>query len=78
MANDSEIMALGREGSGLRSSTQSLDFPNQVNNSNGFPAIFRGTLAHAHTITDEMCIAANALADMVMIKVVDYHPNHDR
>jgi malate dehydrogenase (oxaloacetate-decarboxylating) len=42
------------------------DFPNQVNNSNGFPAIFRGTLdVHARTITDEMCIAAaNALADM--------------
>ncbi len=42
------------------------DFPNQVNNSMGFPAIFRGTLdVHARTITDEMCIAAaNALADM--------------
>jgi malate dehydrogenase (oxaloacetate-decarboxylating) len=35
------------------------DFPNQVNNSLGFPAIFRGTLdVRARTITDEMCIAA--------------------
>ena len=35
------------------------DFPNQVNNSTGFPAIFRGTLdVKARTITDEMCIAA--------------------
>ncbi|MBA4390913.1 MAG: malate dehydrogenase [Syntrophus sp. (in: bacteria)] len=35
------------------------DFPNQVNNSVGFPAIFRGTLdVMARTITDEMCIAA--------------------
>jgi malate dehydrogenase (oxaloacetate-decarboxylating) len=35
------------------------DFPNQVNNSTGFPAIFRGTLdVRAKTITDEMCLAA--------------------
>ena len=35
------------------------DFPNQVNNSIGFPAVFRGTLdVMARTITDEMCIAA--------------------
>jgi len=35
------------------------DFPNQVNNSIGFPGIFRGTLdVRAKTITDEMCIAA--------------------
>jgi len=35
------------------------DFPNQVNNSIGFPAIFRGTLdARARMISDEMCIAA--------------------
>ncbi len=34
------------------------DFPNQVNNSLGFPGIFRGTLdVMATTITDEMCIA---------------------
>jgi len=42
------------------------DFPNQVNNSLGFPGIFRGTLdVRASTITDTMCIAAaKALADM--------------
>jgi malate dehydrogenase (oxaloacetate-decarboxylating) len=42
------------------------DFPNQVNNSLGFPGIFRGTLdVRAKTITDEMCIAAaEALAKM--------------
>jgi malate dehydrogenase (oxaloacetate-decarboxylating) len=35
------------------------DFPNQINNSLGFPAIFRGTLdVRARTITDEMCLAA--------------------
>jgi malate dehydrogenase (oxaloacetate-decarboxylating) len=35
------------------------DFPNQVNNSMGFPAIFRGALdVRAKTITDEMCLAA--------------------
>jgi malate dehydrogenase (oxaloacetate-decarboxylating) len=42
------VMATGRS-----------DFPNQVNNSLGFPGIFRGTLdVRAMTITDEMCIAA--------------------
>lgn len=42
------IMATGRS-----------DFPNQVNNSLGFPAIFRGALdVRAKTISDEMCIAA--------------------
>jgi len=40
-------------------STGRSDFPNQVNNSLGFPGIFRGTLdVYAKTITDEMCIAA--------------------
>ena len=35
------------------------DFPNQVNNSLGFPGIFRGVLdVGASTISDEMCIAA--------------------
>lgn len=35
------------------------DFPNQVNNSIGFPGIFRGTLdVRATTISDEMCVAA--------------------
>lgn len=35
------------------------DFPNQVNNSMGFPAIFRGVLdVRARVITDDMCIEA--------------------
>lgn len=35
------------------------DLPNQVNNSLGFPGVFRGTLdVRAKAITDEMCIAA--------------------
>jgi len=35
------------------------DFENQINNSLGFPAIFRGVLdVKAKTITDDMCIAA--------------------
>ncbi|MCW3984660.1 MAG: NADP-dependent malic enzyme [Candidatus Bathyarchaeota archaeon] len=35
------------------------DFPNQVNNSMGFPAIFRGVLdVKAKTVTDDMCVAA--------------------
>src|SRR5574341_1247203 len=46
------------------------DFSNQVNNSLGFPGIFRGTLdVRAKTITDEMCLAAaHALADMASVK----------
>jgi malate dehydrogenase (oxaloacetate-decarboxylating) len=42
------------------------DFPNQVNNSLGFPGLFRGVLdVRARTITDEMCLAvAHTLADM--------------
>lgn len=42
------------------------DFPNQVNNSLGFPGIFRGTLdVRASTISDTMCLAAaNELAGM--------------
>jgi len=46
------------------------DFPNQVNNSLGFPGIFRGTLdVQATTITDEMCIAAaNELAQLAVDK----------
>ncbi|MFP3985241.1 MAG: NADP-dependent malic enzyme [Candidatus Bathyarchaeia archaeon] len=40
------------------------DFPNQINNSLGFPAIFRGVLdVKATTVTDDMCVAAaNELA----------------
>jgi malate dehydrogenase (oxaloacetate-decarboxylating) len=57
------------------------DFPNQVNNSLGFPGIFRGTLdVRARTITDEMCFAAaQALADHVGKNLDDEHilPNMD-
>ena len=51
------------------------DFPNQVNNSLGFPGIFRGTLdVRATTITDEMCFAAaKALADHVQDKLDPEH-----
>ena len=51
---------MGCERDGVRIvATGRSDFPNQVNNSIGFPAIFRGTLdVRAKTITDEMCIAA--------------------
>ena len=49
------------------------DFPNQVNNSLGFPGIFRGALdVRARTISDEMCIAAaTALADMAAERGLD-------
>jgi malate dehydrogenase (oxaloacetate-decarboxylating) len=57
------------------------DFPNQVNNSLGFPGIFRGTLdVRANTITDEMCFAAaGALADQIADDLDEEHilPNMD-
>lgn len=51
------------------------DFPNQVNNSLGFPGIFRGTLdVRATTITDEMCFAAaEALANHVGDRLDEEH-----
>jgi len=51
------------------------DFDNQVNNSLGFPGIFRGTLdVRARTITDEMCFAAaTALADHVGSNLTNEH-----
>jgi malate dehydrogenase (oxaloacetate-decarboxylating) len=51
------------------------DFPNQVNNSLGFPGIFRGALdVRASTITDEMCFAAaKALADHVGDELKEDH-----
>ena len=51
------------------------DFPNQVNNSLGFPGIFRGALeVRARTITDEMCYAAaQALADQIGDKLDEEH-----
>ncbi len=57
------------------------DFANQVNNSLGFPGIFRGALdVRARTITDEMCFAAaEALAGHIGDKMDEYHilPNMD-
>lgn len=48
-----------REAGAAVVATGRSDFPNQVNNSLGFPGIFRGTLdVRAKTITDEMCVAA--------------------
>ena len=59
------------------------DFPNQVNNSLGFPGIFRGALdIRATKITDEMCIeAAKELAKVAEDKGIseDYIiPNMDQ
>ena len=59
------------------------DFPNQVNNSVGFPGIFRGTLdVRAKTITDEMCIAAaEELAKVAEDKGLSrrlHHADHGR
>ena len=49
------------------------DFPNQVNNSLGFPGIFRGTLdVRAETISDGMATAAaQELADLAVEKGLD-------
>ena len=70
MANDAIIFACANpipeiwpwdaEEAGARIvATGRSDFPNQVNNSLGFPGIFRGVLdVKAKTITDDMCIAA--------------------
>jgi malate dehydrogenase (oxaloacetate-decarboxylating) len=51
------------------------DFPNQINNSLGFPGIFRGALdVRASTITDEMCFAAaETLASQVGDKLGPGH-----
>jgi malate dehydrogenase (oxaloacetate-decarboxylating) len=48
-----------KEAGALVVATGRSDFDNQVNNSLGFPGVFRGTLdVRANTITDEMCVAA--------------------
>ncbi|MFX0016412.1 MAG: NADP-dependent malic enzyme [Promethearchaeota archaeon] len=48
-----------KEAGAIIIATGRSDFPNQVNNSLGFPGIFRGTLdVMGITITDSMCIAA--------------------
>jgi len=70
MANDAVIFACAnpipeiwpweaKEAGARIVATGRNDFPNQVNNSLGFPGIFRGVLdVQAKTITDDMCIAA--------------------
>ncbi|HDD56119.1 MAG TPA: NADP-dependent malic enzyme [Chloroflexi bacterium] len=71
-----EIWPWVAKGAGARIvSTGRSDFPNQVNNSLGFPGIFRGTLdVRASTITDEMCFAAaEALADSIGDKLDEDH-----
>jgi malate dehydrogenase (oxaloacetate-decarboxylating) len=62
-----------KEAGALVVATGRSDFPNQVNNSLGFPGIFRGTLdVQAKTITDEMCIAAALeLAQLAVDKGLD-------
>jgi malate dehydrogenase (oxaloacetate-decarboxylating) len=48
-----------KEGGARVVATGRSDFPNQVNNSLGFPGIFRGVLdVRAKTVTDDMCVAA--------------------
>ncbi|MHC1609826.1 MAG: NAD(P)-dependent malic enzyme [Candidatus Methanofastidiosia archaeon] len=55
-----------KEAGALIVATGRSDFPNQINNSLGFPGIFRGALdVNATGITDNMCIAAaRAIAEM--------------
>ena len=64
-----------REAGAAIDATGRSDFPNQVNNSLGFPGIFRGALdVRARTITDEMCFAsAYALADHIGDDLDDEH-----
>ena len=60
-----------KEGGARVVATGRSDFPNQLNNSLGFPGIFRGVLdVRAKTITDEMCLAAAN-------EIADYAQNHD-
>src|SRR5512141_1701124 len=63
------------EAGGVVIATGRSDFPNQVNNSLGFPGIFRGALdVRARTITDEMCFAAaEAMAKQVGSCLDDEH-----
>jgi len=71
-----EIWPWEAKGAGARIvATGRSDFPNQVNNSLGFPGIFRGVLdVRARTITDEMCFAAaKALADHVGDRLGEEH-----
>jgi malate dehydrogenase (oxaloacetate-decarboxylating) len=64
-----------KEGGAAIVATGRSDFPNQVNNSLGFPGIFRGALdVRARTITDEMCFAAaGALANQIGDQLDEEH-----
>lgn len=66
---------VAREAGARIIATGRSDFPNQVNNSLGFPGIFRGTLdVRATTITDDMCFAAaNALAERIGDRLDEEH-----
>jgi malate dehydrogenase (oxaloacetate-decarboxylating) len=71
-----------KEGGAAVIATGRSDFPNQVNNSLGFPGIFRGTLdVRAKTISDGMATAAaHELADLAIEKGLDAEhilPNMD-
>ena len=71
-----EIWPWEATGAGARIvATGRSDFPNQVNNSLGFPGIFRGALdVRARTITDEMCFAAaDALANQIGDRLDEEH-----
>ncbi len=59
-----------KEGGARIMATGRSDFPNQINNSLGFPGIFRGVLdVKGRTITDDMCVeAAYALAEYAQKK----------
>jgi len=61
---DFRVFSVARWTCGLAArvvATGRSDFPNQLNNSLGFPGIFRGALdVRARTISDEMCLAAAA------------------
>ncbi|WP_086823229.1 NAD-dependent malic enzyme [Allokutzneria sp. NRRL B-24872] len=64
---DPEIDPLEAQKHAAVVATGRSDYPNQINNVLAFPGVFRGLLdAHAHTITDDMLVAAaNAIADVV-------------
>jgi malate dehydrogenase (oxaloacetate-decarboxylating) len=64
---DPEIDPLEAQQHAAVVATGRSDYPNQINNVLAFPGVFRGLLdAHAHTITDDMLLAAaDAIADVV-------------
>lgn len=68
MANPTpEIMPEDARGYAKIIATGRSDYPNQINNLLAFPGIFRGALdAHAHSITNDMLVAAaHAIASVI-------------